>query len=347
MAQPWIGVQKLAVVPAFNRQFDTEPIPSDWNSSVMRRVLYDPEPGTGIDRSLRGYISAISYGLATLDVKLFPHAFADGPDVGEAAWRSLPANHGYPYVLCVIPLYDGHKDRLGWSTGIGQNGVTALARVAMNAQPVNHPFLRQREVTGVWAMEVLHAIAGFPDLCKVQPNMEDFDNMTYNAGTHSCAHLKLAAGWLGEGDMAKHGVGSRNFNLHAIGISPPPAGRVSAVRVPARTSANTFYVEARLKSDVYEKGFALLPTGGLEFRGLPVESVIVYEAAGLSKLDQTFLRAVLQVGESYSNPAEGISVTVNGAIDGGMSVHVTASDACPALIRQILNRANQRDEARP
>ena len=77
MAQPWIGVQKLAVVPTFNRQFDSEPIPSDWDNSVMRRVLYDPEPGTGIDRSLRGYISAISYGLATLEVKLFPHAFAD------------------------------------------------------------------------------------------------------------------------------------------------------------------------------------------------------------------------------------------------------------------------------
>ena len=94
MAQPWISVQKLAVVPAFNRQFDTAPPPSDWDSLIMRRVLYDPDPATGADRSLRSYLGAISYGRATLDAKLFPHAFSDGPSVIEAAFQSLPSGHG-------------------------------------------------------------------------------------------------------------------------------------------------------------------------------------------------------------------------------------------------------------
>lgn len=287
MAQPWIGVRKLAVVPTFNVQFDSQPPPDDWDSLIMRRVLYDPDPTTGIDRSLRAYIGAISYGRAMLDARLFPHAFSDGPGVVEAAWKSPPENHGYPYVLCVIPWADGDINRIGWFTTVGQNGVTAVSRVAM----YDILSIKRRQITGVWAMEVLHAIAGLPDLYKVNPAMGDFDNMCYNAGTHSCAHLKLAAGWLGDGDMVTSDEEGRGSNdLHSIGISPPPSGRVSAVRLPAYTSGNTFYVEARLKSDVYEKGFAPLTTPGLEFRGLPSESVIVYEAVGLNRLDQTFLR---------------------------------------------------------
>lgn len=56
----WVGVKKLAVVPTFNKQFDPAP-PDDWSDRVRRRVFYDPDPGSGIDRSLRGYIEAIPY----------------------------------------------------------------------------------------------------------------------------------------------------------------------------------------------------------------------------------------------------------------------------------------------
>jgi hypothetical protein len=170
MAQPWIGVKKLAVVPTLNTQFDP-PLTSidDFANLVMRRVLYDPDPNTGIDRSLRAYLSAISYGVALLDAKLFPYAFSNGFGVVEAAWQSLPPNHGYPFVLCVIPYFDGHPHRKGWFTEVNQNGVKALARVAMYEGALQ---LKQRQITGVWAMEVLHAIAGLPDLYNVTPNMK-------------------------------------------------------------------------------------------------------------------------------------------------------------------------------
>ena len=55
MARTWVGVKKLAVVPTFNTQFDPPP-PDNWNELVRRRVFYDPDPATGIDRSLRAYI---------------------------------------------------------------------------------------------------------------------------------------------------------------------------------------------------------------------------------------------------------------------------------------------------
>lgn len=335
MAHPWIGVQKLAVVPTFNRQFDHLPPPNDWENLVMRRVLYDPDPTTGIDRSLQGYLSAISYGQALLDAKLFSSAFSNGPGVVEAAWQSLPANHGYPFVLCVIPFYDGDANRRGWFTTVGQNGVTAVSRVAMFDNLVQ----KVPEIPGVWAMEVLHAIVGLPDLYKVNPAMGDFDNMTYNAGTHSCAFLKLAAGWLAPGDVAQAKAGQTIHHLQPIGLSRPPAGTVAAVRVPARTSGNTFYIEARLKSDVYERGFSPLATGGRAFRGLPGEGVIVYETVSPNDLEKTFLRTpiALQTGQTYANSAEGFSVSVAGTVGEGLSVHVNrVPDArCPALLQQI------------
>ncbi|HWR21181.1 MAG TPA: hypothetical protein VN444_04895 [Verrucomicrobiae bacterium] len=327
MANPWVSVQKLAVVPTFNTQFDTGPVPSDWDSLVMQRVVYDPDPMTGADRSLRSYLGAISYGLATLDAKLFPRAFSDGPGVIEAAWQSLPEGHGYPYVLCVIPRDDGGKHRGGFFTTVNKNDVNAVARVAMFSGAA---VLQQRQIMGVWAMEVLHAIARLPDLYAKETNpypdppIDDYDNMCFNAGTHSCAYLKRAAGWLPGGAMVSHKGTGQNYSLHAIGMSPPPPGRVSAVSIRSRTSNQSFIVEARLKVDLYEKGFAPLTTGKLEFRGLKEEGVIVYEVTTPARLEQVkLIRSGLQVGQSYSNSAEGFTIRVTAAINGGMSIRIT------------------------
>ena len=348
MAQPWIGVQKLAVVPTFNRQFDTAAPPADWDNQILRRVLYDPDPVSGADRSLRAYLGAISYGRATLDVKLFPHAFSDGPSVIEAAFQSLPAGHGYPYVLCVIPRADGDTNRNGFFRTVGENGVAAVARVAMLEGPLVQ---QKRQIMGVWAMEVLHAIAGLPDLYATganpypNPPIGDFDNMAFNAGTHSCAYLKQAAGWLGTGAFANHIGLKHDYALHAIGVSPPPPGRVAAVSIRSRTSAQSFIVEARLKADVYERGFGDLTVGGHEFRGLPSEGVIVYEVTTPARLDQVKLvtGTALKVGQTYSNPAEGFTVKPTAAIDGGMTVHVTrtADPRCAGLVQQIADIDDQ------
>lgn len=327
-------------MPTFNRQFDTATPPSDWDSLIQRRVLYDPDPVSGVDRSLRAYLCALSYGRATLDAKLFPHAYSDGPGVVEAAWQSLPSGHGYPYVLCVIPWYDGDVNRLGWFTSVNQNGVTAVSRVAMyEAVPVQ----KQRQQTGVWAMEVLHAIVGLPDLYPKSTNpyphppMGDYDNMTYCNGMHSCSYLKQAGGWLAESDFIRHSGAHHEYALHSVGLSPPPPGRVAGVRIPSRMSAETFIVEARLKSDVYEKGFAPLTTGSLEFRGLPAEGVIVYEVTNTAHLEQVKLISALSVGQTYANTPEGFTVRPVALLDGGITVHITRTDdpRCADIRRRI------------
>jgi len=318
MSVPWLGIQKIAVVPTFNTQFDG-PAPSDWDYLVMRRVQYDPDPFTGADRSLRAYINALSYGQAVLDAKLFPHAFSDGPSVIEAAWQSLPSGHGYPYVLCVIPWADGDSNRIGFFEGVGHNGVVAVARVAM----YDILTIKRRQLTGVWAMEVLHAMVGWPDLYKAHgANMDDWDNMTYNAGTHSCAHLKLHPGWLAASDVADHPGRQHDYNLQSLSAMTPPPGRFAAVRIRA-TTGNVFMAEARLKSDTYEMGFAPLP-GQVkpEFRGLPGSGVIVYQTH--DDLQETlFAGGPLAVGQSYDNAAEEFSISVLDAIDEGVTIRVT------------------------
>ena len=333
MSVPWLGVQKIAVVPTFNTQFDG-PAPPDWDYLVMSRVLYDPDPLTGIDRSLRAYINALSYGQAVLNVQQFPHAFSDGPSVMEAAWQSLPPGHDCPYVLCVIPWADGDANRIGFFEGVGQNGVTAVSRVAM----YDILSIKRRQITGVWAMEVLHAMVGWPDLYKAHGTaMGDWDNMTYNAGTHSCAHLKLRPGWLAATDVANHSGAEGDYALHSISIMPPPPGRYAAVRIRSPLTGNVFMTEARLRSDVYEKGFAPL-TGppALEFRGLPGEGVIVYQTH--DDLQETlFAGGPLSVGQAYTNAAEGFTVTVLQGIDNGLTVRVNmaADPRCASLREQI------------
>ncbi len=319
MPAQWSGNQKIAVVPTFNKQFDTLPPSADWDNLVMRRVLYDPDPQTGIDRSLRAYLNALSYGAAVIEPHLFPHAISDGPAVIEAAWQSLPPGHGCPYVLCVIPFFDGDVNRKGFFETVGQNGVTAVSRVAM----FDFLTLQRPQPTGVWAMEILHAIVGWPDLYKAHgPQMGNFDNMTFTGGMHSCAHLKLSSGWLAPNQVADHPGGLHNYQLHSIGLSSPPPSRFAAVRVRSATTGNTFLIEARLKSDVYETGFSRLVDGNLEFVGIPGEGVIVYQTH--DDLQETwFLGGPFGVGQSYNNPAEGFSLNVTAAIDGGMTVQVS------------------------
>jgi hypothetical protein len=319
MGRNWVGVKKLAVVPTFNTQFDPPP-PDNWNELVRRRVFYDPDPVTGIDRSLRSYVESISYGRAILEAHMFPFAFADGLKVFEAAADSLPDGHGFEYLLCVIPMFDGHADRKGYFQEMTRNGVTfRAARVAMNDGPFREPM-------GVWAMEVLHAIAGLPDLytAALPPGtvrMDQYDNMTFNAGTHSCAELKLRAGWIDPADVAvqeSDDGGTAQYDLQSVGLSGPPPGRVAMVRSPGPRTGSRLHVEARLKSDIYERGFGRMQNGNLEFQGIPAEAVIVYEVGQAA--DDISLHTVLKVGERFQ--LERSSVEVLASIPEGFTVSV-------------------------
>lgn len=70
-------------------------------------------------------------------------AFADGFDVFEAAADSLPSGHGFKYLLCNIPMYDGHPawERLfpgDRNTNYKRRQIYFLAQNKSVASPQHH-----------------------------------------------------------------------------------------------------------------------------------------------------------------------------------------------------------------
>jgi hypothetical protein len=319
MHAPWLGTRRVAFIPVINRQVDQTP-PLDFAAQVERRVFYDPDPQTGVDRGLRTYIHTISYGKAGLDARVFPMAVSPDADTVGVGLRSLPANHGYTLAVVVVP--SGGRDRGGfaWIHASPVNGVPNFARVNL------------MESLGTWAMELLHIATEFGDLYNVEPDMGRYDTMACACGPHPSAHTKLDMQWLSAtGVPTKIGGARSSYNLHALGLlQPPPPGRVAAVRIPSRVSANHFLVEARLGVDPYERS-------SFASSGIPGEGVIVYEVASRTKV---YLRTAtaLAVGQKYTAPTnEGFTVQVSSAIPGGFTVAIETRPHpdCPRLLEQI------------
>jgi hypothetical protein len=173
-------------------------------------------------------------------------------------------------------------------------------------------------------------VTEFGDLYNVTPNLGSYDVMANNSSSsHPSAHTKSAMGWIPGANIVRHGTGTKSYLLHAIGLrQPAPPGRVSAVRIPARTGTKSFIAEARLVVDKYERSDALGD-------GIPGEGVIVYEIASL--LDVR-LRAVLTAGQRYANEDQGFSVTASStAVPGGLRISVTRAEdpRCEKLRQQI------------
>jgi hypothetical protein len=315
MTVPWVGARRIAIVPVWNEQVDSEP-DQHFREQVEARVFYDPQGPDGDDDSLQNYVWTVSYGKATISGTLFPTVRSEDTDVTGAAMDSLPAGHGYTRLLAVLPHgYGPHRRAYAWWDISPRNGITAFARVALFQDPTQ----TMRQPTGVWAMETLHMTTEFGDLYNVSPNLGAYDVMA-NAGasSHPTAHTKSAMGWIDATGIVQHGSGTRTYVLHAIGLrQPPPPDRVTAVRIPA-SDGRSFVVEARLHVDDYERP----DTSG---DGIPAEGVIVYEVAGL--LDVRLRTATaLAPGQSYSNADAGLTVSVTGTVPGGRRISVARAE---------------------
>ncbi|MEZ4416716.1 MAG: hypothetical protein R3E10_13290 [Gemmatimonadota bacterium] len=341
MVTPWRGARRVAVVPVFDRNVDRIPPPADWDYQVRARTLHEPDPASGEDGSFQNYLQAVSSGTAFLEAEFFPRVVADDADVLGAAARSLPSGHGHTHLLAVLPHSFG-QHRGGFAQwGLSPvNGITAMSRVAL----FDNPQLTLRQPIGVWAMELFHAITGLGDLYNVNPALGPYDVMSSaGATTHPSAHTKNLFGWLPRAAFIEHGSGRRSYQLQAIAMpQPAPPGQASAVRVSSRTSHTHFVIESRRRVDAYERQDGT-------FDGIPREGVIVYEVETDTRV---FLRtsAALSDGQSYSNPAEGLTVRVTSTRTDGHTVQVdrAASPQCPALEQAIeLLQESVREERDP
>ncbi len=327
MTDIWTGGRRIAFIPVWNQQVDQEPGP-DWAAQVGARAFYDPDPATGFDRSLQNWIRAASSGRAHIDGAVLPVVAAADADTVGAGLNTLPAQHDFGYAVIVLPHSQGqHRGGFAWWDAAPVRGLTNFARVAMfsDAQMTN------RNTLGVWAMEVLHAVTEFGDLYFTNPMPGAYDVMACACGTHPSAHTKSAIGWLHPGALREHALNTNGaYTLHALSLpQPPPPGRVSAISIRARGSTGHFIVEARLRTDPFEAGAAFSS-------GIPDEGVVVYEVQGPTEI---YLRTPggLQVGQTFADAGEFLSIKNVAARPGGFSVAVAAGGVsrCVELARSI------------
>lgn len=327
MHTPWIGARRVAVIPALVTSPQFDPPPVDWVDQISRRLFYDPDPNSGIDRSLRTYVHTISYGKALLEADVFNPVRVQSSHCGamqDEAIGTLPAGHSYEYA-CVVFTGGSHSCR-GWA--FYENPPFPGTRNLRN-----WCYVSTGEGLGVWGMELMHTLTGFGDLYQTTDSRPGgFDNMDCACGTHPSAFTKLKLNWLDQSQVRITAAGpAAAFTLHALALlQPSPPGRVAAIRIPSTISQHYFLVEARLRVDPYER-----QTPGIS-TGLPSEGVVVYE------IDEAVwapvhLRAVLAAGQRYTNRAEQLEIAVGAQVPGGFTVNVQSTEHpdCPGIRGQI------------
>lgn len=299
----WIGRKRLALIPLYRpHAVPPDQIPPDWNNDILRRMLYDPDPTTGADRSLRAYIHMASSGLADLDAVVLPMEVVDQQDVPPTI---LNAQMGAKlkaekFDAAAIVMLGGPG--AGTSSGFWSRFVMV-------------------EGVGVWAMEFMHSLTGFADLYPFNGNMGAFDEMACSCGTHPSAYTKAAIGWLDPVAIAAHSGRAGGYILHSVGlVQPPPTGRWAAVRIGSQVPY--LMVEARQRVDQFDGK-------------LPGEGVIVYRVQTSNPLGwaqnnmapvQRLTAMPLQVGQALVSDAN-ISVSVTGTLAGGFYVLVDDRNA--------------------
>jgi hypothetical protein len=349
----WIGRARFLFIPLIVEGVPgwDEP-PDDYQEFVRRRVYFDPDPETHEDRSLASYISAISYGRASVDatvsapVTLKSLRPSDNPTL--LAINMQPEAHRYEYLSVVYP-----PNRVGaGDPGMAQPGqIQFTPPRTPNVTKARSRFLFDASI-GTWAMEVLHNATGIGDYYNGVKNPGRFDEMADSRAMHPSSYTKLEGGWLDRAVVPVHADGTRRtYTLHAIGLpQPPPGGRVAGIRVQTPGSQRYLVIEARLRSDRWERGFSGLP-------GIPSEGVVIYEFSPQSnswpKKDpagpwpplELRTPTALSVGQSYLHPATGTKVRVQSATAGGFGVEIASRDvAVPAV--QELPRAAAEDRIR-
>jgi PASTA domain len=190
-------------------------------------------------------------------------------------------------------------------------------------------------------MEVLHNVTEIGDFYNGLNHPGRFDEMADAAATHLSSYTKLEAGWLDPEAVPVHNGGKRTYTLHAIGLSqPPPGGRVAGIRVRAFGSDRYLVIEARLKSDRWDRGFS----GSL---GIPSEGVVAYEFAPESKpwprLDpggpwpplELRTPTALTVGQSFLYQDARTMVSVRSATAGGFIIELDTNDVAVPFVQEL------------
>jgi hypothetical protein len=306
---PWTGRKKLALYPLYRPHAKPpDEIPSDWANEIMQRMVYDPEPPTGSDRSLRAYIQTVSSGLADLDAVVMPMQTVDEQDVPvdvlEAQFGAQLRQQGFDAAAIVM---------------LGEPGAGSAMRGGFWARFV------MLEDVGTWAMEFMHCLTNFDDLYPFGGTIGHFDEMNCACGTHPTAYTKAAVQWLSRSAITQYNGQNVTYALHTVGlVQPPPSNRWTAIQIG--TTVPYLMIEARTRVDQFDIN-------------IPSEGVIVYRiqttdpyGTAQNSLSPIVLLTptALAAGQSYTTDA-GVVIQVTAAIAGGFTVSLTNPNAPVAV----------------
>jgi hypothetical protein len=306
MAIPWVGEARILFIPFVAPNLNGYlPVPDDYLESMVKRVVYDPAPDTGEDRSLASMIASFSGGLARIEPTVSNLITLDAWEQGEnptsLAISAHPRSHEYDYLAVIYP------------PNLVNAGGGQAVRGRFQFDPPRTPNVnkgrcrfRHDEPIGVWMMEIMHIVTDITDFYNTLGHPARFEAMAAAGGSHPTSFTKNLAGWYEDRGLVRQDTNSGNHRLHAVGLGVAPPGRVSGVIVQAPGSNRHLVVEARIKTDRWEAGFS-------GSTGIPSEGVVVYEAAPdddpwprinnpgpLSPLQLRTLRA-LRVGETFEH----------------------------------------------
>jgi hypothetical protein len=314
----WIGSREIAFIlaSAVGGPPQVSAPPPNWEALGRERIFYDPDPATGVDRSLRAYIRAVSYGRARVTGEMYgPYtvqwhpngcgwtmdnairaAGIPDPDNADnrATLKAQGSITGYSYACTIFP---GNACP-GWAFWYAPNAhypgsvLTGACYVDMAAS------------LGIWAMENTHVVTGFGDLYGIPDSPGSFDNMACSCGTHPSSFTKMKMGWVNPRVVPASPSGS-TVTIDALS-KPLEEGREHAVKIPSQSSLAYLLVEARLRIDPYEQS-----TPGLS-SGIPSEGIVVYWIDE-SSWPPVHLRTptALGVGQSYREASLGVDVAVD------------------------------------
>ncbi len=299
---PWIGRKKIGFIPLWRvNARPPDVVPADWEATILRRAMNDPDPATGRDRSLRAYIRTVSSGLADLEAVVLDRRSIDRQDVPpDALEPELGARlraEGFDAAAIVMLGGPGAGTNAGfWSRFVMLEGM------------------------GVWAMELMHGLTGFGDLYPFGDDVDPqhptpglYDQMDASAATHPSSYSKLGMGWIAPGTIATHRGRVSLHTLHALSLpQPPPAGQVAAVRIGGGVPYRM--VELRLRADQFDGR-------------LPAEGVVVCRVQTPDALGHRVDRRRPLVLE-----ASGLGAGRRHVTDGGIAIHVTGMGTTAASI---------------
>jgi hypothetical protein len=315
----WIGRKKIAFVPLSRpNAHPPDLIPSNWETDILRRVLYDPDSTTGKDKSLRAYIHTASSGVADLDAIVTERHSVDLQDV--------PAN-----------VLEGEMGARLRAEGFDAAAIVMLGGPGAGTNSGFWSRFVMLEPVGTWAMELMHGLTGFTDIYpfgddvdQQDPVMGLYDEMSAAGATHPSAYTKTGIQWLDRASVAEHSGRTGTYALHAISLTqPPPTGRVAAVKIGA--DVPYLMVEARLMADQFD---ARIPKEGVIVYAVQTPDPLGHRVNHLRPLILKTPQA-LSVGQAFVSD-NGIGVSIAGSIPGGFLVVVDDRNA-PFETGQLLS----------